>query len=370
MEPVLTAATQTNLSTLTPSAVVHLFANSLRVPEASEIHKLKGVYVAGQGVDYQGVYYDRIKDEMVNAVITLVVPGLIRKDITNGQVIEVMGYMIQRMQMQNGRIEISFMVTDLVGKAQAQFSAVDKLTAKILQQKSDQGFRDVDNFIRAKVFKNEPVTIKILIGKNAIIDSDIKDQLKDGAGFYDIEFVRISLGSEHALIDEMQKAKCDILVVARGGGEGMELFNNPAIASSSLYVRPLFVTAIGHSQDTPLLQKVADKSFITPTAFGQYLNDLYNNAIEEKSRSKAGIVQEVTAQLKVLYDKDKENLNTAFTNKENHWLEQRKLLEEQLAHAKQVQPVVEQKTNWGVVIGLVLGGIAIGAVIVYFIFNK
>ncbi len=31
-----------------------------------------------------------------------------------------------------------------------------------------------------------------------------------------------------------------------------------------------FVTAIGHAQDVPLLEKIADKTFITPTAFAQY----------------------------------------------------------------------------------------------------
>ena len=34
--------------------------------------------------------------------------------------------------------------------------------------------------------------------------------------------------------------------------------------------------AIGHKENIPLLQKVADKAFITPTALGQYLNDIYN----------------------------------------------------------------------------------------------
>jgi exonuclease VII large subunit len=41
------------------------------------------------------------------------------------------------------------------------------------------------------------------------------------------------------------------------------------------------VTAIGHKDDVSLLQQVADKAFITPTAFGQFLNEIYNHTIEE-----------------------------------------------------------------------------------------
>ena len=59
----------------------------------------------------------------------------------------------------------------------------------------------------------------------------------------------------------------------RGGGPGLEIFDDVAIAEASLLLKPILVTAIGHAQDDTLLQKLADKQFITPTALGNYLRE-------------------------------------------------------------------------------------------------
>ena len=46
----------------------------------------------------------------------------------------------------------------------------------------------------------------------------------------------------------------DIIVVSRGGGEQMEVFNRVTLAEKSVGLRALFVTAIGHKDDVSLLQ--------------------------------------------------------------------------------------------------------------------
>jgi exodeoxyribonuclease VII large subunit len=70
----------------------------------------------------------------------------------------------------------------------------------------------------------------------------------------------------------------------------------------------LFVTAIGHKEDVSLVQKIADKAFITPTALGQYLNRIYNETVAELQHSKARFVETITIQLGAQYDKQVRNL--------------------------------------------------------------
>ena len=77
---------------------------------------------------------------------------------------------------------------------------------------------------------------------------------------------------------------------------------------------PLFVTALGHFEDTPLLEKVADKKFITPSALGSYLNELYNQTVAELQNSKAKLVDDITKQLKTQYDKEIGNLREQIQN--------------------------------------------------------
>jgi exodeoxyribonuclease VII large subunit len=102
----------------------------------------------------------------------------------------------------------------------------------------------------------------------------------------------------------------DILVIARGGGDiETESINRPELAEACLNLLPFLITALGHKVNTPLLERIADKKFITPTAFGQYLKEIYNTTIEELAQSKAKLVDDVTKQLNTVYDKELQNLN-------------------------------------------------------------
>jgi len=71
----------------------------------------------------------------------------------------------------------------------------------------------------------------------------------------------------------------------------------------------LLVTAIGHKDDVTLLQKVADKAFIIPSELGQFLNDTYNQTLEELQNSKAKLIESIKTQLTANYQKQIDNLN-------------------------------------------------------------
>ena len=54
---------------------------------------------------------------------------------------------------------------------------------------------------------------------------------------------------------------------------------------------------------------VADKAFITPTALGQYLNDIYNETHEQLQNSKAKLIDDISRQFKANYDKQIQTLS-------------------------------------------------------------
>jgi len=78
------------------------------------------------------------------------------------------------------------------------------------------------------------------------------------------------------------------------------------LAEEALKLKCPFLTAIGHKQDTPLLQKVADKFFITPTELGQYFNEMYNRTIEELQNSKAKLIDDMSKQFENSYQNEVE----------------------------------------------------------------
>ncbi|HEY4107866.1 exodeoxyribonuclease VII large subunit [Puia sp.] len=296
----------------TPASLLHLF-NSVLAPSATKkIILLKGIYLAGRGVTYAGFFYDTLKDETTEAVLTLVVPALLRNGLTNNKTIEFYGYITKRVVLNGGRIEVHAVMTQLLQQTANTYSEKDVRAIEVLQKKAALGFGDVDNFLKGRIVNEEMVRIRILIGKTAIIDSDISHALEEAIGFYEIAYERINLSAEAEIVQALRRyndrEKNELLVLSRGGGENMEVFNSPDLAAYCLELEPLFVTAIGHKEDTPLVQKVADKAFITPTAFGQYLNRLYNETVAELQHSKARLVETITTQLSVHYDKQVRNL--------------------------------------------------------------
>ena len=294
-----------------PVAVLNLFNNSISLKQTQRIIQLKGVFQLGKGGFYNGSYYDNLRDESSDAQITLIVPALIRSEMQHNKTITVNGFITRRVVNNASRIDIQLTVTELIDQTQNKYSGEEIKRIEIQQTKASSGFRDVHSWIKERIINEQPFKIGVIVGKTAIIDNDIKHQLRESIAFYNLEFHRINLSSEADILTTMQQldnAETDIIVVSRGGGENLEIFNKTTIAEKAIQLKSLLVTAIGHKDDVTLLQKVADKSFITPSEFGQFLNDVYNQTTEELQNSRAQLIDSVKKQLTAGYQKEIDNL--------------------------------------------------------------
>jgi exonuclease VII large subunit len=154
--------------------------------------------------------------------------------------------------------------------------------------------------------------IAVIIGKSAIIDSDIITALGSAVAHYDLIFVRVSIASIKEISDAILKfdsSDVELICVARGGGEQMEALNKTELVEFILDRKKIIASAIGHADDVSLFEKVADKRFTTPTAFGTYLKQIYDETIEELSKSKAKMQKDITATLTKIYDEQLKTLN-------------------------------------------------------------
>ncbi len=364
---------QNQIPVVTPSALVNLLANALSIDVMKQMQRVKGIYQPGKGVSYQGQYYDGLKDELTDGSITMIVPGMVRDQLNPQQVIEVTGYLTRKVQPLGARIELQLVVVELVSSEAASFQEADIQAFEILQKKRDAGYLDVDGFIKKQLLNEEQVSIKIIVGKTGIIHSDITGQLKDAIGFYDIQFVPINLSNEAEIIETLQNAEADVIAIARGGGERLDIFDKPAIAEAAINIGAYFITAIGHAQDVPLLQKVADKAFNTPTAFGQHLADIYQYTVEERSQSKAGMIEAATRQLKPLYEKQLENEREALRLAREELTSQKALHEKELTLTRESVKetvIIKRKPSVVLMIILVILSLAAGIAIAMLFLTK
>ncbi len=179
----------TEIISYNPSSLIGIFNNALTLEITKKAFRIRGIYIAGKGVNYNGFYYDSLKDETSDACVTLIVPAPIRHDLTTEQTIECTGYLSKRVQLNAGRIDLHVNVVELLSQQESRYSEEQLKAFEILQKKAEQGYKDVDGFTKTRIIQRQPVTITMLIGKTAIIDSDIKHQLKEAIGLYDFRFV-------------------------------------------------------------------------------------------------------------------------------------------------------------------------------------
>ncbi|NCD69148.1 exodeoxyribonuclease VII large subunit [Mucilaginibacter agri] len=363
-----------------PAAVLNIFNNSISLKQTQRIIQLRGIFVMGKGAFYNGSYYDSLRDESTDAQITLVVPALIRNELQHNKTVTINGYITRRVVNNASRIEIQLTVTELVGQTQNRYSDDELKRIELQQAKAAAGFRDVQGWIKEQILLEHPFKIGVIIGKTAIIDNDIKHQLRESIAFYELEFYRINLSSEMEIINtirQLDQSGTDIIVVSRGGGENLDIFNKISIAEQAIKLTPLFITAIGHKDDVTLLQKVADKAFITPSEFGQFLNDTYNHTIEEAQHSRAQLVESVTKQLSAGYQKEIDNLKEQVKNleelKKQSSADMQKVYDEkisgltllqrekQLLYERQIAELEKKSNiNWTAVIVAIVLGLLIG----------
>lgn len=299
----------------TPNALIHTFANSVTSPVLNRTLLLKGVYKLGKGGNYSGMYYDILKDEFSDAAITLVIPEAIRRQLKDGQLIEGNIFLNKRILQNSGRIDLLAHLTELVARQEKVIDVTEQKALALIQQKAKAGYRDVAGYIKQKLYAQEPIRIKILIGLTAIIDEDIKHQIKDATVAYNIQYIRINLTQVQEIVKAMDVHQdCDILILSRGGGENIQVFNNLQLTETALQLHPYFVTAIGHSSDEPLLQQVADKSFITPTSLGQFLYDQYIQTLDDLNHSKAKMISDITKQVELNFQHTVNSLNSKLSD--------------------------------------------------------
>ena len=359
-----------------PSAIVNLVNNQIVIPQDKSLLRIRGIFSMWSNTNYGWHYRDNLRDETADTTITLVVPGLLRNELTNNQTIDFYGYITHRVE-KTGKISILVNISELIGQTENKISDDDIKTFEVLQKKAKLWRRDVDSYIKKSIYEGKTLNIIILIGKNAIVDNDIKHQLQEGISFYNIEFVRANFSSIDKIITKLQdyEAQADIIVLSRWGWEGVDIFSKPDLAQACLELKPYLLSAIGHKDDESLIDKIADKSFSTPTALGQYLNDIYNNAIEELEWSRAKLYKELEAVFKKqIEEKDKvinektglleaqlKNTQKTIEDKDKVIQEKTGLLEVSNRNMARMESSLSKQ--WGTSTKTIIAWIAIGVVI-------
>lgn len=307
-----------NVQIYSPNAIIGIFNNALKIKETVSLVFLKGKYVYGHGKSYAGYYYDLVYSESSPASIGVKISSLLRTKIINNETYVLRGFIEKRIK--NSSIELVFVVDEIIQQQEKAISDEDLQKFEILQKKLDQETKDLETFIREKLSKKETIRIANIYGHNAIVQRDFYEGLGVAANEFLIDDYTCNITSSTSIFDKLSELKVknyDIIGIVRGGGDkqSFDAFDDVKLANYFISFDSITITAIGHTVDETLLDKLSDKRYNLPLDYGVGLNKIIEKLTLEKSNSRAALINEVKLDVTKQFNEQVKTLETQLTKR-------------------------------------------------------
>lgn len=357
-----------------PGSVIGIFSNALKLNATVNLIYLKGRYSFGGGKAYGNYFYDLLFSEGDNISIGIRISSLLRSKITNNEIYTLRGYIEKNIK--NSSIELRFVVDEIIQQEERSISEEELQRYELIQKKLETGSRDLETLIRDKMLKDEKIRIANIYGNNAIVHKDFSEGLDVSGQYFEIDDHSCNITSSTAIISKLKDISAldyDVVALVRGGGDrqSMETFNNIPLSELFIELNTVTITAIGHTVDETLLDKLADKRFHLPHDYGAGLHAIAEKLAHERSNSRALLIDEVkkdvskqfTEQVKTLteqlskrneeFQKLQESSVKQLQDTQKNFTEQEKLRKEEMdsykkeiaaLHEKNMQSAINEKT--------------------------
>lgn len=357
-----------------PGSVIGIFSNALKLNATVNLIYLKGRYSYGGGKAYGNYFYDLLFSEGDNISIGIRISSLLRSKITNNEIYTLRGYIEKNVK--NSSIELRFVVDEIIQQEERSISEQELQRYELIQKKLETGSKDLETLIRDKMLKDEKIRIANIYGNNAIVQKDFSEGLDVSGQYFEIDDYSCNITSSTAIISKLNDISpldYDIVALVRGGGDrqSMETFNNIQLSELFIELNTVNITAIGHTVDETLLDKLADKRFHLPHDYGAGLHAIAEKLAHERSNSRALLIDEVkkdvskqfTEQVKTLTEqlskrneefqklqessvKQLQDTQKSFTEQEKQRKEEMDSYKKEIAalHEKNMQFAINEKT--------------------------
>lgn len=306
-----------------PTSVIGIFNNALKLPVTVNLIYLKGRYSFGGGKAYVNYYYDFLFSESDSVSIGVKMPGLLRSKIENNEIYTLRGYIEKRLR--NSSIDLVFVVDEIVSQEEKTVSEEDIQRFELIQKKLELGTKNLETLIRSKILNNEKIKIANIYGHNAIVQRDFNEGLDVSQNQFDIQDFNCNITSATSItgkLAEVASQNFDLIALVRGGGDqqSFEVFNDIALANAFVDLEAITITAIGHTVNETLLDKLADRRFHLPHDYGAGLHLIVNKLIEEKSNSRAILIEEVKKDVTKQFEEQVKTLTDQLGNKNKEFI--------------------------------------------------
>lgn len=349
------------MKTFSPSEIIKIYTSRIDSGEKS-IMLLQGIYKQNKknGKGYRGYFYDQVISELEDQVsIKIRVPEIIRHKLTDNEIYSFQGLLENKVR-DFGSIELQFSVTGDVTHEKRQVSEKEQKKNDILKIKSERPFKDFEAAIKKNFYDDEKFNLLIVYGKASIVDKDVASALANATIDYKIKEERINFSSKNDIIKYLKNEKFNFpqkqaIAFVRGGGTGIEIFDDPDICEELLKVKSITISVIGHKIDSSFFDSVADRSFPTPSLFGTYLKNMVESVQEEKTNSKAQLIKSMEKTIIEPLEKEIKSLKNIIKEKDKLSIEKEKTKKNKYPSKKIIIIISVVTAAAFIVFGIVIG---------------
>ena len=334
-----------NFSTYKPSELIAIFSAALgRQNEFAKLVSLRGIYQQRQNNPQWAYAYAGLRDESSQEEITLRIPKELYESLTDGNLITVGGILDRKIDPR-ASVQITLNVTRVEKLQEQAVSLADQKKAELRRHKAQAGFRNVDGVLEKRLLADERPRVALLLANNSITMSDFEAGIQAAKAAIDFTEFRSDFFKAAPLCQclcEIDSQGFDMMAVVRGGGIGIERLDHLDVLETLSHLNTPVVAAVGHPEERLTFKEIADKEVATPTALGQYLNELVERVAEMKAKSKALLVQQVSKQ----YADQIANLEKRITKQEKDFKEERAGYVEREKRSVEEMADMKGKVKW------------------------
>ncbi|CAH8296093.1 exonuclease VII large subunit [Mariniflexile fucanivorans] len=266
-------------NTITISTLLSLYANSLSSTMDSDLIVVEGFFSNNNNKLYGQYYYDEIVSKEKQHKITIQITHNLKSKLTTGNYYNFQGYISRGQSLDNdSRLKVYFRVTKIL-EHKEEVQLISKAEYNIVQARFERDFPLITDILSEKVQQGQKPILDVITGVQSTSRDDYLGQLPDYI-YYEIRHYKCNLSTKDELLKFLSSndfSNTDLLIILRGGGSGLEVFNEIDLCKKAIELPIPFITGIGHDADKTLLEKVADRGFSTPTAVGSFLQSIVNN---------------------------------------------------------------------------------------------
>lgn len=287
-----------------PSEIINIFNDILarQNTEASgKIVCIRGIYLVGNGVSYQGYCYDTLRDENTTNELPIKISEAQRKDLKPGSLVDILGTLGRKISPKSEiKLELNVSRVETV-----QEQAIDEKEIKRMElrrKKAKLGFRNVDFILEQLLYTDQRPSVALLFAGASITMTDFLNGGGDIAkAAFDFIECRVSFSKPQDVVNALKGLDAQnhtAICIVRGGGSGIEMLDDLNILETVVGLKTPVISAIGHPDERLFIKEVADKEVSVPNDLGHYFKDMMETVSEKKTKSRAVLTEQIKKQFK------------------------------------------------------------------------